>query len=73
MAMGAEAARRGIKVFVESSTGMVYKPDSTPRKETDKLKPWSKLAKWKLQAEEDHHPWAAEVAFQGSESPFGRH
>lgn len=53
MAMGAEAARRGIKVFVESSTGMVYKPDSTPRKETDKLKPWSKLAKWKLQAEED--------------------
>lgn len=32
---------------------MVYKPDSVPRKETDKLKPWLKLARWKLQAEED--------------------
>lgn len=32
---------------------MVYKPDSVPRKETDKLKPWSNLAKWKLKAEED--------------------
>lgn len=53
MAMGQEAARRNIKCFIESSTGMVYKPDSVPRKETDKTKPWSKLAKWKLQAEED--------------------
>lgn len=35
------------------STGMVYKPDSTPRKETDKLKPWNNLAKWRLKAEED--------------------
>jgi nucleoside-diphosphate-sugar epimerase len=32
---------------------MVYKPNSTPRKETDKLKPWLKLARWKLGAEED--------------------
>lgn len=33
---------------------MVYHPSShNPRKETDKLKPWLKLAKWKLQAEED--------------------
>lgn len=32
---------------------MVYKPDSAPRKESAKLKPWLKLAKWKLQAEED--------------------
>lgn len=53
MAMGKEAARRNIKCYVESSTGMVYKPDAHPRKETDKLKPWSKLAKWKLQAEDD--------------------
>ncbi|KAF9735930.1 hypothetical protein PMIN06_006843 [Paraphaeosphaeria minitans] len=53
MAMGKEAARRKIKCFVESSTGMVYKPETAPRKETDKTKPWSKLAKWKLQAEED--------------------
>ncbi|KAF2836177.1 NAD dependent epimerase/dehydratase family protein [Patellaria atrata CBS 101060] len=53
LAVGAEAARRGVKAFVECSTGMVYKPDSQPRRETDKLKPWMKLAKWKLQAEED--------------------
>lgn len=53
MAMGNEAARRKVKCFIETSTGMVYKPDSVPRSETDKLKPWSKLAKWKLQAEED--------------------
>lgn len=32
---------------------MVYKPDPVPRKESDKTKPWLKLARWKLQAEED--------------------
>jgi nucleoside-diphosphate-sugar epimerase len=53
MAVGKEAAKRKIKCYIELSTGMVYKPDSTPRKETDKLKPWSNLAKWKLKAEED--------------------
>ncbi|CAI6281353.1 unnamed protein product [Periconia digitata] len=53
MAVGKECARRKVKCYVESSTGMVYKPDPIPRKESDKYKPWSKLAKWKLQAEED--------------------
>ncbi|KAF2751034.1 NAD dependent epimerase/dehydratase family protein [Sporormia fimetaria CBS 119925] len=53
MALGAEAAKRKIRCYIEISTGMVYKPDSVPRKESDKLKPWSKLAKWKLSAEED--------------------
>jgi nucleoside-diphosphate-sugar epimerase len=53
MTLGREAAKRKTKCFVELSTGMVYKSDSTPRKETDKLKPWSNLAKWKLKAEED--------------------
>ncbi|KAF1912516.1 hypothetical protein BDU57DRAFT_368574 [Ampelomyces quisqualis] len=53
MTVGREAAKRKVKCFVELSTGMVYKPDSTPRKETDKLKPWSNLAKWKLKAEDD--------------------
>ncbi|KAF1840422.1 NAD dependent epimerase/dehydratase family protein [Cucurbitaria berberidis CBS 394.84] len=53
LAVGREAAKRKIKCFVELSTGMVYKPDSTPSKETDKLKPWSNLAKWKLKAEDD--------------------
>jgi nucleoside-diphosphate-sugar epimerase len=52
VAAGKEAAKRGVKAFVELSTGMVYKPDSQPSKEGDKLKPWSKIAVFKLQAEE---------------------
>ncbi|KAL2161565.1 hypothetical protein VTH06DRAFT_8127 [Thermothelomyces fergusii] len=53
LTVGREAAKRGVKCFVELSTGMVYKPDSAPSKETDKLKPWSKIAVFKLQAEEE--------------------
>ncbi|KAK1755031.1 UDP-arabinose 4-epimerase 1 [Echria macrotheca] len=53
VALGKEAAKRGIKCYVELSTGMVYKPDSSPSKEQDKLKPWSKIAVFKLQAEEE--------------------
>lgn len=52
VAVGKEAAKRGVKAFVELSTGMVYKPDSQPSKEGDKLKPWSRIAVFKLQAEE---------------------
>ncbi|RDL34720.1 NAD(P)-binding protein [Venustampulla echinocandica] len=52
VALGKEAAQRGVKAFVELSTGMVYKSDSQPSKEGDKLKPWSKIAVFKLQAEE---------------------
>lgn len=51
--LGKEAAKRKVKVFVELSTGMVYKSDSSPSKEGDKLKPWSKIAVYKLQAEEE--------------------
>jgi hypothetical protein len=53
LTVGREAAKRGVKCFVELSTGMVYKPDSSPSKENDKLKPWSKIAVFKLQAEEE--------------------
>lgn len=52
LTLGSEAAKRGVKAFVEASTGMVYSPSRTPRKESDKLKPWLKLAKCKLEAEE---------------------
>ena len=52
VAVGKEAAKRGVKAFIELSTGMVYKPDSQPSKEGDKLKPWNKIAVFKLQAEE---------------------
>jgi nucleoside-diphosphate-sugar epimerase len=50
--VGTEAAKRGVKAFIELSSGMVYKPDSQPSKEEDKVKPWSKIAVFKLQAEE---------------------
>ncbi|KAI9720063.1 MAG: hypothetical protein M1812_003190 [Candelaria pacifica] len=53
VAAGKEAAKRGVKAFIEVSTGMVYKPDPSPRKETDKTKPWLKMANWKLTAEEE--------------------
>ncbi|KJZ76595.1 hypothetical protein HIM_03931 [Hirsutella minnesotensis 3608] len=53
LAVGGEAAKRKVKAFVELSTGMVYKSDSSPSKEKDKLKPWSKIAVFKLQAEEE--------------------
>ncbi|KIW25359.1 hypothetical protein, variant [Cladophialophora immunda] len=48
-----EAAKRRVKSFVEVSTGMVYAPNRAPRNEQDKLKPWLKLAKVKLEAEQE--------------------
>ena len=51
--LGKEAAKRRVKVFVEASTGMVYSPERKPRTEPDKLKPWLKLAKAKLEAEQE--------------------
>ena len=54
LAVGKEAAKRGVKAFVEVSTGQVYNPNRTPQREGDKTsKPHTKQAKWKLQAEED--------------------
>lgn len=53
LAVGREAAKRRVKAFIELSTGMVYKSDSSASKETDRLKPWSKIATFKLQAEEE--------------------
>lgn len=53
MAIGKEAAKRGVKAFIELSTGMVYKSDAAASKESDKTKPWSKIATFKLQAEEE--------------------
>lgn len=50
--LATEAAKRSIPAFVEASTGMVYAPTRSPKKETDKLKPWNKIAKVKLQTED---------------------
>ncbi|KAM0722450.1 hypothetical protein Q7P37_001891 [Cladosporium fusiforme] len=52
--VGKEAAKRGVKAFIEMSTGTVYNSNRTPQKETDKTsKPHTKQAKWKLTAEEE--------------------
>ncbi|OJJ47868.1 hypothetical protein ASPZODRAFT_1798984 [Penicilliopsis zonata CBS 506.65] len=53
VALGREAARRNLRAFVECSTAHVYKPGSSPRKESDKLQPGTKLAKWKQKACEE--------------------
>ena len=56
--LGRECARRKTPALVEFSTGMVYKPPSSSTvssggcTETANLKPWLKIAKYKLQAEE---------------------
>ncbi len=53
LAVGKEAAKRGVKAFVELSTGTVYKPKTAGRKETDKIEPWLRMAQYKYQAEEE--------------------
>jgi nucleoside-diphosphate-sugar epimerase len=47
-----EAAKRGVKKFIEVSTAQVYDSGDKPRKENAKLKPWTGIAKAKLKAEE---------------------
>ncbi|KAL1992554.1 hypothetical protein VTN49DRAFT_4586 [Thermomyces lanuginosus] len=51
--LGKEAAKRGIKAFVEASTALIYKSSSSPCKETDKEQPWGKLAEYKHEAEKE--------------------
>ena len=53
MAVGKEAAKRGIKVFVEISTAQIYDAGKKPSAEDGKLKPWTLVAKSKLKAEEE--------------------
>jgi len=47
-----EAAKRGIKKFIEISTAQIYESNSKQKKEDGKLKPWTGIAKAKLAAEE---------------------
>eukprot|EP00123_Amoebidium_parasiticum_P001051 comp12041_c0_seq1/m.6743 comp12041_c0_seq1/g.6743 ORF comp12041_c0_seq1/g.6743 comp12041_c0_seq1/m.6743 type:complete len:359 (-) comp12041_c0_seq1:222-1298(-) len=47
------AASVGAVRFVEVSTAQVYTSDKKPAKEGDKLSPWTKIAKYKLEAEEE--------------------
>jgi len=45
------AVTHGVKRFIEVSTSQVYNADKKASLEDDKLKPWTKLAKAKLEAE----------------------
>jgi len=47
------AAKAGVKRFIEVSTSQIYSGDKKPSTEDSKTKPWTKLAKAKLDAEEE--------------------
>jgi len=47
------AAKAGVKRFIEVSTAQVYNGDKKSSSEDEKPKPWTKLAKAKLEAEEE--------------------
>jgi len=47
------AAAHGVQKYIEVSTAQVYDSGKKPSAEDDKLKPWTKLAKAKLAAEEE--------------------
>lgn len=47
------SAKHGVKRFIEVSTAQVYDANKKPSSESDKIKPWNKLAKAKLAAEEE--------------------
>ncbi|KAJ3211046.1 hypothetical protein HDU67_004808 [Dinochytrium kinnereticum] len=53
VAVAKEAAKRGVKVFVEMSTAQVYESDKKPSNEESKVKPWTLIAKYKIKAEEE--------------------
>ncbi|KAG1056488.1 hypothetical protein G6F43_001635 [Rhizopus delemar] len=48
-----EAAKHKVKVFIEMSTAEVYESNTKSSKETSKIKPWTVIAKYKRQAEEE--------------------
>jgi len=48
-----EALKVGCEKYIELSTGQVYKPGKKARKEDADKKPWTSLAKYKLEAEEE--------------------
>jgi len=50
---GKEAVAHGIQKWIEVSTAQVYEEGKKPSSESDKLKPWTKLAAAKQKAEEE--------------------
>jgi len=48
----AASAKHGVKRFIELSTGQVYDAGKKPSTEDDKVKPWTEIARAKLEAEQ---------------------
>ncbi|XP_046982471.1 uncharacterized protein LOC124552236 isoform X1 [Schistocerca americana] len=48
-----EAAKQGVKRFIELSDGHMCSSDKAPFKEDGKPEPWTYVAKWKCQVEEE--------------------
>jgi len=48
-----EAAKHGVKKFIEASTAQIYDSGDRPRKEDAKVKPWTGIGKAKAKAEEE--------------------
>jgi len=51
--VGTEAAKRQVERFIEVSTAQVYEAGKKSSKETDKVDPWTTLAKFEAKAEEE--------------------
>jgi len=51
--IGKAAAKHGVDKFIEVSTAQVYVADKNVSNESDKLEPWTKQAKFLLQAENE--------------------
>lgn len=48
-----EAAERGVKRYIELSSGQICSSSKTPNKECDKAEPWSPQARFKLMVEDE--------------------
>ncbi|KAI1315529.1 hypothetical protein EDD11_000675 [Mortierella claussenii] len=48
-----EAVKRGVKVFVQLSTGDIYESGKNASKEDSKTKPWNTMAEYKLQVDKE--------------------
>jgi len=48
-----EAAKHNVRRFIEVSTAQVYEATNKPKGENGKLDPWTNIAKFKLQVEEE--------------------
>eukprot|EP01087_Luapelamoeba_hula_P014150 TRINITY_DN409_c0_g1_i1.p1 TRINITY_DN409_c0_g1~~TRINITY_DN409_c0_g1_i1.p1 ORF type:complete len:367 (+),score=67.06 TRINITY_DN409_c0_g1_i1:277-1377(+) len=53
VACATEAAKHNVKRFIEVSTAQVYEPSNKAKNESGRIEPWTNIAKWKHQVEQD--------------------